>query len=522
MTNFLLSTNFLFLILTCSPAISVKESKRILILPSDNNSGILQMVYLANYLSEDGHHVIFVTGSKNYKPVKQLHPNITVHEDRHQYLVNEKLSKLLDQTLEQKTSILDLFLSASSAFETMNKLPESYLTDDATLADMKSCDLAIFLTPDPFWPALVIPYKLDIPYIVVNPRTDPWSHGVVMSPVAEPNFGFSYLDENSGFIERFFNAFTVVIGNNLVSWIIDYRYGHIISDLAPEKPYKWPSELYRESGMVFVQQNPICLDFPRNTMPHYQMIGGFSAQKKSSASNEIMKPFLDFIGQSDFVMMTFGSQVKTIPDDRLELFLNAFAKQSQFKFIVRHTGKVDELPKNVMINSWLPQSDLMAHPNIKLFITHGGLNGQNEGAYNGVPMLVVAIYGDHWYNGRRAKRLGTAEVLDFSDVSEPSFSDTLNLMLTTKSYSENAIKCMNVLQSLPTAKETSLFWINHVLEFGYDHLQPLTKHMPWWKMIMLDIVLVVSLCSVVGFLLTAWLFKLALKCVKSKIKRKTD
>ncbi|XP_075265412.1 UDP-glucuronosyltransferase 1A6-like [Convolutriloba macropyga] len=506
---FLISFNWF--ILLCSPIIAVKENKRILILPSDNNSGILQMVHLANYLSEDGHQVIFVTGSKNYQPVKQLHSNITIHEDRHQYMAGEKLSSVLNYTLQTKTSSFEVFRNFVKAFETLNKLPESYLSDAETLEDMKRCDLAIIAAPGPFWMGVIIPYKLNIPYITINPRTDPWSYGVVISPVAEPNFGLSFLDKNSGFYERLFNAFTTIVGNKIILWIVDFKFGHLVSKLVPERPFRWPSELYRESGMVLVQQNPFCLDFPRNTMPHYQMIGGFSAQKTLSASNETMKPFLDFISQSDFVMMTLGSQVKTIPDDKLELFLKVFPKLSQFKFIVRHTGQVGKVPENVMINSWLPQSDLMAHPNLKLFITHGGLNGQNEAAYNGVPMLITAIYGDHWYNARRAKRLGTAEVLDFSHLSEPSFSHTLNLMLSNKTYSQNAFKCKKILQSVPSAKEISLFWINHVLEFGYDHLQPLTKKMPWWKILMLDIVLVGCLCLLVIFLLSVSSLKLILR-----------
>ena len=146
-----------------------------------------------------------------------------------------------------------------------------------------------------------------------------------------------------------------------------------------------------------------------------------------------------------------------------------------------------------MVSPWLPQNDLMTHPKLKLFITHGGLNGQNEAAYHGVPMLVLAIYGDHVYNAKRGIRIGTTEMIDFSEVTYESLKAKLDLMLNSDEYLKKAKKCGEILQSLPSGIETTLFWVNHVLKFGYDHLQPVSKNMPWYRILMLDIALIFPL-----------------------------
>ncbi|EDL75668.1 rCG50973 [Rattus norvegicus] len=52
------------------------------------------------------------------------------------------------------------------------------------------------------------------------------------------------------------------------------------------------------------------------------------------------------------------------------------------------------LAPNVKIVDWIPQSDLLAHPRIHLFVTHGGLNSINEAIQHGVPMVGITVFGD--------------------------------------------------------------------------------------------------------------------------------
>ena len=45
-----------------------------------------------------------------------------------------------------------------------------------------------------------------------------------------------------------------------------------------------------------------------------------------------------------------------------------------------------------MVEEWVPQNDILGHPKLKLFITHGGNNGQYEALYHGnIELYVVTV-----------------------------------------------------------------------------------------------------------------------------------
>lgn len=76
------------------------------------------------------------------------------------------------------------------------------------------------------------------------------------------------------------------------------------------------------------------------------------------------------------VLVSFGSTLRDInlSAERIRLFVEIFRDFSDYNFLWKFESNqtLGKLTKNVYIRPWLPQSDILAHPKLKVFITHGG------------------------------------------------------------------------------------------------------------------------------------------------------
>ena len=92
----------------------------------------------------------------------------------------------------------------------------------------------------------------------------------------------------------------------------------------------------------------------------------------------------------------------------------------------------DELPnkpKNVFISKWLPQTDVLAHPKIKAFISHCGLGGVTEARYNGVPIVGMPMFAEQPENAANVVNEGWGLRVDVTTLTEASLKETLHEIL---------------------------------------------------------------------------------------------
>lgn len=92
------------------------------------------------------------------------------------------------------------------------------------------------------------------------------------------------------------------------------------------------------------------------------------------------------------------------------------------KVIWKHKGdSPSTLGNNTLIVNWMPQKDLLGHPQTKVFVAHGGTNGVQEAIYYGVPVLGIPLFFDQYDNLLRLQERGAGKIIQLADVNGHSF-----------------------------------------------------------------------------------------------------
>ena len=145
-----------------------------------------------------------------------------------------------------------------------------------------------------------------------------------------------------------------------------------------------------------------------------------------------MEKFVQGSGDAGFIIVSFGSILKgaDIPEHVGRMFLSAFARLPQrviWKW--EDSTKLLTIPPNVKLLKWLPQQDLLGHPKIRLFITHGGLFSNQEAVYHGVPFIALPVFADQPLNAQKAQDDGYAIRLHWDTLTEEILYDAIQRIL---------------------------------------------------------------------------------------------
>ncbi|XP_059613972.1 UDP-glucosyltransferase 2-like [Phlebotomus argentipes] len=224
-------------------------------------------------------------------------------------------------------------------------------------------------------------------------------------------------------------------------------------------------ELNKRSKLILLNKHP-GLDIIEQAFPNVISVGGLQIQRNRTLTKDLQEVMDN--AKNGAILFSLGTNVKSemLGDARQIEILEAFRALPQYTFIWKFEADSlpVEVPSNVVIKKFVPQNDLLAHPNMKLFISHCGLLSTQESVWYGVPILGLPVFADQFKNLEVSVKAGLAEKGDVKNIERNSFRKLIEKMLNDRKYRENAKSLSEIFRDQKeTPLERAIWWIEYVL-----------------------------------------------------------
>nr|XP_022921064.1 UDP-glucuronosyltransferase 1-2-like [Onthophagus taurus] len=455
--------------------------------PSPSKSHDVLGYALSKHLSTIGHNVTYIS-AYSHKSTETFHcihleEIIKIKENMQKYMNN---NATVFNIIEQINSIIDI---------------ASMILNDSDIQDLiksnSSFDVLIhFLGMDS---SMILAHHFKIPIIVFSPITAINTHTRMVGNPSPPSYIPTVMTpykEDMSFFQRVKNTVLPFVGFNL----IEMAFNHVGNKAIQHHFPGYPSieEIKDRVDLILVNSH-LSTETPRPYVPNMIQIGGFHLQKPEPLKEDL-KQILDD-AKEGFVYFSLGTNVRVsdIPSDGLDVIKKCLGKLP-FKIIFKFDeDEIADAPKNFYVRKWFPQPAVLSHPNIKLFISHGGYGGMTESLFYGIPVVCIPFFGDQQQNCVDAEHNGYSVTVNVQSLEEKSFSDYLEKVLYDKKFIQ-AIKFKSDLyRDQPmNPMDKAVYWIEHVIKHkGAKHLRVKGIDLPWYQYYLLDVFLFIGLVIII-------------------------
>ncbi|KAJ8976653.1 hypothetical protein NQ317_010368 [Molorchus minor] len=317
-------------------------------------------------------------------------------------------------------------------------------------------------------------YHFKAPSVVLSSSAAlPWSNdrfGNPDNPAYIPSFQSAYSPHMS-LLQRLANTFNVVTAK-LVYRFMSSTSNRLAKEFFGEGMPDLDVLAYNTS--LFLVNSHLSIYQARPTVPNFVEVGHFKNLLTTDSKG--------------IIYLSMGSMIMTekFPVETLQGLADAFG---ELPYKVIWKADKDKFPEEVKFPD---NVHFESHPNVKLFITHGGLMGGQEAVYCGVPRLGIPLFGDQIVNVKLAENMGLAVKLDLESITKKSALDALNKMLNNPMYQEKAKEVSKRYKDRPlSAMDTALYWIEYVIRHnGAPHLRSAGADLAWYQYHLLDVAVI--------------------------------
>ncbi|XP_017768974.1 PREDICTED: UDP-glucuronosyltransferase 2B31-like [Nicrophorus vespilloides] len=483
--------------------LNFSECKKILaICAFPVHSHYIYMERILDKLSERGHEITVIS------PSKVSNSNFT----------KIYLSGLSEGFEEKRTTLLNY--GKLSVFSKIMKAYEIayWFTENA----VKSHEISEFLKQSQHFDAVILDQFLHDSFLgfahhfkspviyTCSFGTNIWSNHYVNnpSPLSYIPHKFAIHSGKMTFLQRL---------QNLINSSFEELYRRFV---ALPKFNKWMKTIFPNAPNLneLMYQDPLLLlnthYSTHNAIPLMpNMIEVAGAHLKENPLPEDLKKFLDD-STNGVILFSLGSIIRSSNLTNPDVFLKVFGKLKQN---VLWKWENDQLPKstdNVKFAKWLPQFDVLAHKNVKAFISHGGLLSSIEAVHQGVPIVGIPIFGDQNVNIKFLQSKGMAIYVNYLDLAEISLEKAILQVLNDEQFKINAVRRSELFRERDMKPlDKAVYWVEHVLKYGkLSEMRSHSMDLLWYQKEMVDVAaFLLFLIAIVAFLVIKM-------CKKNKIK----
>ncbi|XP_058804709.1 uncharacterized protein LOC131671920 [Phymastichus coffea] len=250
-------------------------------------------------------------------------------------------------------------------------------------------------------------------------------------------------------------------------------------------------EVEKSVALTLINSHPVIFGV-KPIIPSLVQVGGLHiGQEKLELSSE-MEKWLDE-SSDGLVYFTFGSMalIESLPMSTLQNIFKTFKSIAPIRVLMKVVDKQKlppRLPPNVLTSPWIPQETVLAHKNVRLFITHSGLMGSQEALYYGVPMVGVPLFGDQFRNAAAFVTKNMSIKLTLDDLKTDAFGKAMRAVLSNPKYRSSAKLYSKLFRDRPmTAMDTAIYWIEYTIRNDPSVLRSPAFDLQWWELAQLDI-----------------------------------
>lgn len=347
--------------------------------------------------------------------------------------------------------------------------------------------------------------------------------------IGNPTHPILYPDINLGlsadlnFMERVVSALFSVFGRYFMNSIIAKVEEQVAKHLGPDYPPIL--EEAKNIDMLFLNTNPI-INQVRPSVPATIHLTGLHLEESDTLAEDLKKHLDD--SKNGVIYFSLGTNVKssTIDPQTLKTLLETFSELPYDVLFKFDADNLSHKPSNVVIKDWFPQQEILRHPNVKLFITQGGIQSMEEAVYSRKPMIGIPFMGEQESNVKLMAKKGVGLYVNHLSINKDEFKETILEVITNPKYKQKVEELAKLALDQPmTGVAKAIWWTEYVLRHkGAKHLKGPAVHLSWYQYYLLDVIgfcILMLVAVVVLIYITILLIKSCFQKLRFK-KRKSE